>query len=239
MITSIDNDVLLSSLREHGRKLVVLAAPNYEERSVLGPVKIFEILKMAYSDRISECVLCRIVSLQSRRPHEILDEIKTHNIERFKGELRGLFVPFEHKVFTFPGSEQRALDSFVSDAIMKGGRDVDLLIDISCFPRTLLLQLLEWLFPENKGAPFTQGSTTIHDVYINYSWAESYPTCCGPELIGDIVGYMTGKSFMELLDGKKIAHLVLMTTGSGMMRRLRGTNFQLFLKRPVQHLSTL
>lgn len=210
MLEQLQKQEFVDSILSAGRNLLFLVSPNFEDRSTrttdwLAP----ELAK--YPDRHSK-IFFNVVSLQGAHPPEMLDVIKSENVSQVLTTLVKHSIPHKHQVLTHPIPDPRSFYSDVEGHLREMGQPIDLIIDISCFPRRILFHLLNFLFSISPTSGL--GAPKLENIYFLYTWADRYPTGLAPEFVGEIKSYLSGKSFREMLLNTDEAHVCIFTSGT-------------------------
>lgn len=203
MIRSMPTTRLISSLKDREYGHVFVIAPNFEERSMGSAELIESVLNEAINP---DAVAIFQITLQSKRPLDLLDQIKSKNRDRSQ-ELLGRLSKFEHRIIEYPmGSEAsvpmiKRIRSLCADT----GRRVKLFLDISALPRTVLFEVIEALIRDwkpNSGVRVAR-DCVVQSIAFMYTPAREYAPGHDSDLLGPVVGRYTRDPLHALVDNRR------------------------------------
>lgn len=156
---------LLSSAFQRDRELLLLLAPNYEPRSVLGLRSLLSSL-----EAMKDIVSLELWTLQARQNRvEPLEYLKTANVATVNGHLKSLgWLRLSTRTIPYPEVTENQINSYLITATDSLAGYKSLMIDISTLPRRLIVALL-------KSASGLLRATKIDSLFLLYGWAENYP----------------------------------------------------------------
>lgn len=203
-----------SIIRSCSRKqLVVILAPNFEERSTLCCEELLNIIREECPDHPDAVSISWVVfTLQGRHSPTFLDAIKAVNVRKVIRSLQAADRRDKvvHKILEYPIDQGR----FVSELalLMHGLSSIDeLIVDYSAFPRNLLSALIEEV---EKSGGLGSRFPSVGSLTLLYAWSESYPKAAGPELLGEVVGHFSRLPLRSLLEGRNHAEIVIFAAGT-------------------------
>lgn len=158
---------------------ILLAAPNFEERS-LGAIN--SIMRLSESKRQRFRVL--ITTLQAAWQKEILDTIKEENVAFALKTLKEGGIEFHQRRIFYPKIDYKAAFDALRD--FARGEQFDLYIDISSFPRMMIANLLDHVM--NRRHNEFAGDLDTRNIRFFYSEPISYPSSLHIETLGDLYG---------------------------------------------------
>jgi len=200
-------DGFFSQLTLSERPLVVVVAPNFEDRSMSFLKRFVDRVSVDQGD-----VRWLMFTLQGPHIQQLLDAIKARNARRcwqLLEEHRPQSARL-HEVVQYPTEIERFVHRLASH-IADLDAEVDLLIDYSSIPRRLLTQLLGRIAGTG---PVESKLYRVRDLWLSYTWADSYPDAIKDEFIGDIVGNYSRDSLESLMNGKEMVELIIFLGGS-------------------------
>ncbi|MEA3063260.1 MAG: hypothetical protein QOJ94_3041 [Sphingomonadales bacterium] len=192
--------------------IVVIIAPNFEERSTAMPKRLIRDFKKANIQRSR--VRWFVLTIQGSHSPEILDAVKAIYTRKVIGRLVDAGYPLErvhHQVVAYPMASEKFTSLLARSFRLLDG-PLNLIIDFSALPRNLLSTLLTQVASSGPPAAALPNVRTAWLVYAN---AKLYPDGSGPEFVGNIIGNFTGIPLRELLEHKTHADIVLLAGGSG------------------------
>lgn len=197
------------SLEDADNKLFLIF-PNFEERSVASAR-----LLSSSSNKMLKTSSVMVYWLQGDHPAEMLDHVKEENVHRVRRLLEHKVAFFRETQLSYPQWSRRKFEDAVKAHIATMVGELEIIMDISCVPRSLLSQLLEVLFPLYRKWPFKIAGVSIKGMRFYYTWAADYPRSVGPELLGDLTGYRGDRSLLQFVEGKDSVRMVLTCAGTG------------------------
>jgi hypothetical protein len=208
----VDYSRVASDLSALEGDIVIIVAPNFEERSTAITRRLIRELKKNNIRRSR--VRWFVLTIQGNHSPEILDAVKSIYTRKVIDRL--LFAGYSpervhHQMVAYPMASER-FTSLLARSFRSLGGPLSLVIDFSALPRNLLSTLLTQVAASGSPAAALPNVTNAWLVYAN---AKSYPDTSGPEFVGNIVGNFTGIPFRELLEHKTHADIVLVAGGSG------------------------
>lgn len=216
MLDELEFHEIAAGAMHSGRGCVLIAAPNYEERS-LGSTALFARL----SENVPSAQVSALVfKFSSGLGPVLLDAVKEANSLRGIATLQSAGI---ERILLHPVRwplNQESVQPLVSE-VLSLCRDtapcIDLFIDISALPRNLLLGLVESLLRDWSDSGVRTGSgSRIASVSIVYTPAKSYPQRYSDDLLGTIRGKYTSKRLDEFLHHTdNQIDLVLSLSGTG------------------------
>jgi hypothetical protein len=167
---------------------LVIAAPNYEERSL----KFLEFLKERGVG--SNKLAVRLVRLSSvSRRIDILSSLKSLYLRKAEILLNGFET--HHIRMNYPdGFERDTLRQKIRDWIQEfSNSSFNVVVDISCLPRSVMFTMVETLNILRKE------TSKIKQLYVAYAGAGQYPLVNYPQEIGSARGYFASSPLEQVI----------------------------------------
>ncbi|CPZ33672.1 hypothetical protein [Mycobacteroides abscessus] len=203
MLTPVPMTALINSLQSNEYGHVFVIAPNFEERS-LGATELLENALDNVQNRDSVAIFQ--ITLQSKRPTDILDRIKSVNRDLSCDTLAAR-AQFESRVIELPmGSESSVpMITRIRRLCENSGRRVKLYLDISALPRTVLFEIIEALLRDWDPSTGVRVARECFVVSIGflYTPARSYAAGHDADVLGTIVGRYTRDPLHALVDNHR------------------------------------
>lgn len=202
-------DSLLSLIEDSAENVLVISAPNFEERSL-------EFIRFVGRglEKLPRTVDWRIVTLQGSNRYDILDFVKARNANRALEYLRA--TEFEdgtgaicHEL-PYPPRDGD-IRHFLRECSEIQSEDYSLVIDASAIPRGVLWAIIRLLSNKGRGA---MGFRAPRSIYVTYAWAKAYPAYADAENVGRIQDSFAEKSLAETIERSESVDAVLVTSGN-------------------------
>lgn len=196
MFLEITKEKLISSLTENKVKTLLIASPNYEQRSLALPIFILDSISSKQID--AENIVFRFITLQSHyQAVGILDELKRFNIEKTKGD----FASFNShwKAISYPDAyDQGTIDDLLKEWIQQlDSTSANIVVDISALPRSVIIDLSRAM----DELPARQ-KDKVQSIFVTYTSAETYPSLRYPQDIGLIRTHFAKRPLQEMIRGR-------------------------------------
>lgn len=187
---------------------VFVFSPNFEERSIGGFIDLLdEEIFTNQSGVIS-------ITLQARKPKEILDEIKTENSDFINKILAEKKIKNKRLEIKYPILEYKNFTFEIIDFCKSVSNNINLFLDITSMPRNIIFRFFDILFNSIKGDKIVLEKLTINSLNFIYTPAKSYPNNVNIELLGKIIGIYSERSFHRLLIEYGMVELIIFLSGN-------------------------
>ena len=202
-------DAVLSALTNPNRKVSVITAPNFEERSCA-------LIDATCKHTLTENPNNRwhVVTFQGANEHDVRDLIKSRNCNRAYRTLREAGLVDGKDLFLqklrLPILEHE-LKALLNSATARFDKEFTLIVDVSSIPRAFLWRLISQLSPRDIGH---SGFWIPDSLYLVYSWATSYPEVLEYETTGQIVDLENNRSLSDIIDNSKSIGAVIFANGN-------------------------
>ncbi|MEU2030768.1 hypothetical protein [Nocardia amamiensis] len=199
IITSASEAELAESFARPDIGHVFVIAPNYEERSLGATELLDRCLPKSSEQRVGVFQ----ITLQSTRPRDVLDRIKSSNRRYSEQQLRSR-TNFMAEPATIPMGQASFVPMMakIRRLCRDSGDQVRLYIDISALPRTILLGMLDDLlgaWSPTIGGVAVGRTSRITSIFFIYTPARRYPPKHSDDTLGVIRGRYSHAPLHELL----------------------------------------
>lgn len=211
---------LLHKLSSDEAPIILLTAPNYEDRSVT----VAEWFRDQFYSMRNKSLGVQVVWFQAPGVDNILDRIKASNRDRV---IRLFDIDSDESIVNprlvqnvrvdYPnGNILRVVDSVRSLASRLGG-NATLLFDFSSMPRSIMRNLLQELLNDDNISSTGKNpdmNGLISKYCFLYTNAHSYPEGLENDIIGGILGYFSRKSVDEMVESAAMLDAIISLSGS-------------------------
>jgi hypothetical protein len=196
MLIEISENELIDILNIGATKTLVVAAPNYEERSTVFPEFILQDNLEHPIDH--KKIILRLITLESTEyAVGILNDLKySHIITIERNQKLKELGDYHREILLYPESfNYRALNNLFRGWIKQLEKEtVNILVDISGLPRLLIIELAEVIDDIRK-----ERKRQIKNILIAYILPESYSFSQYPHDIGELRGYFSGRPLKAII----------------------------------------
>lgn len=203
MIKGLDSSDIIK--RENN---VFIFAPNFEERSMGGVMDLME-----QNLLVKNCGILSI-TLQARKPKEILDAIKSENTNILKSGIKKLDIAFQDFEIKYPILEYNGFFFEILEFCRLVSKSINLYIDISSLPRSIIFRFFDFLFKRHYKGKIEFDNLTFESLNFIYTPALKYPGSVNIDILGKIVGMYTELPFHRIVKEYDLIDLILFTAGN-------------------------
>ena len=198
MIREIDYETFNLRLKQSYNPILVILNLNYEDRTLACLQKlisniqkrqiIFIIIELRTSWHVD--ILEERIELNRKIAKEIFDQYKIDNWNIWNIE--------------YPLKDLGIIQTLLESSLRFIPSPIDLLLDISCMPRELILAILDNVIKINKSYKI------FNSILAIYVWAKRYPCISYPQAIGLPRGYINrGIDLGDILRQRKVENIIL------------------------------
>jgi hypothetical protein len=145
---------------------IFIVAPNYEPRSVLGMPDLISVLK-SLNGKVRGNVWTLQADQNRVEPLEYLKKMNVGEVWKLLGGAPGITA--KQETIPYPeGGVESYIVSVLGAATQPWSEEACLIIDISTFPRKMIVAILKAAFGLIRGA-------RIGRLFLLYAWAQGYP----------------------------------------------------------------
>jgi hypothetical protein len=207
----ITRKTLWTHLRDTKQNILFLFNANYESRSIAS-VKLLTSEGIGILGRQNDAhLLCIPLCLHSDGHRDVLADLGDRNRETALHLIKD--AGFQHDIWSLkypPVPNVHSLRAQFAEWLRMYKASWALILDISCMPRALILEMLDVLY-----ALEWSKECGISEVILLYTWAAGYPELGHPVSMGSIRGHFTNQSLDALTSNRRLVTAVSFTSGNG------------------------
>jgi hypothetical protein len=215
MLLRVDENDFHAVLADVSRQLLVIVAPTYERRSTRVVEHYGAILGRLRTGKVAETVRFVMLSLEAAHQKDMLQTIQGANLSQTRETLSGSAFKATQQLLSYPRDGARVVHELLRNQIREMPDQVDVFVDISCLPKNVLFDILDFFFPTTEGEPGSRERARVREVFFLYAWAARYPVGIGPEFVGDMRAHYSGGSFRSFISNVQTATIALFAGGTG------------------------
>lgn len=198
----------VAALLDSDEPVVVLVAPNFEDRSVHAASWVLD----ALAGR-TESVAAQTVWLQTPGVDDIFDRIKAANRDQVASSFKHLRERSTQLRVDLPASDAGLLLNKNLDLVNSVGGEATLVVDISSLPRTVVRHILDGIVQAHARTKVS-GARRYRRVICLYTAAGDYPVGADSDVIGGVDGYFTKRSVHDLISTAGVLDAVISLAGT-------------------------